>query len=82
MNRKEFLDYAVDLCSGDNLEGFYESIDEHNGEVARFGDSGPGTAVRLHAFAAQLRKVDAQYQRLTGNASMLPARGFGIRYPQ
>lgn len=66
MTREEFIAYAHEATSADVLEGLYETISEHNGEVAAFGDSWPGALVRIHASIADVRKIERQLARLEG----------------
>jgi hypothetical protein len=68
MTREEFIRYANEALSGEALEPLYEHISEHNGEVARFGDSWPGALVGIHSSISQVKKLEAQLARLEGRA--------------
>lgn len=75
MTRKEFIAYAYEALDGDSLEGLYERISEHNGEVARFGDSWPGALVQIHSSIAWVKGIERQLARLEGR----PERDFRFR---
>lgn len=64
MTQAEFIAYAHEVTSGEALEPLYETIAEHNGEVARFGDSWPGALVHIHASVAQVHKIEATLARM------------------
>ena len=66
MTRVEFIAYANEVTDYDALEGLYEIIMEHNGEVARFGDSWPGAMVRIQAQIAEVKAIERQLARLEG----------------
>ena len=66
MTKEEFIRYAHEMLSPEILEPLYDQIAEHNGEVARFGDSGPGTLLRINASVAQIRGIEKQLARLEG----------------
>lgn len=68
MTRDQFIAYAHDMLSGEALEGLYETISEHNGEVARFGDSWPGAMVSIQARIAEVKRIERQLARLEGRA--------------
>lgn len=72
MTRKEFIAYAHEVLSGKALESLYETISEHNGEVARFGDSWPGALVQLHSSISEVKSIERQLARLEGR----PERNF------
>lgn len=72
MTRKEFIAYAHEVLSGEALESLYETISEHNGEVARFGDSWPGALVQLHSSISEVKSIERQLARLEGR----PERNF------
>lgn len=72
MTREEFIAYAHEALDGDALEGLYERISEHNGEVARFGDSWPGALVQLHSSISEVKSIERQLARLEGR----PERNF------
>lgn len=64
MTREQFIAYAHEVLS--DLEPLYETIAEHNGEVARFGDSRPGALVQIHRRVAEVRSIERQLARLEG----------------
>ena len=68
MTREEFIQYAHGATDFDALEGLYDIISEHNGEVARFGDSWPGALVHIHSSIAQVKSIERQLARLEGRA--------------
>jgi len=80
MTREEFIAYAHEALSDDALEGLYETIGEHNNEVAAFGDSWPGALVRIHASVQEVNAIERQLARLT-NRQPRDFR-FSIRHPR
>jgi hypothetical protein len=68
MTRDEFIRYAREALDPENLEGLYETISEHNGEVTRFGDSWPGALVQIQRQVAEIRQIERQLARLEGRA--------------
>jgi len=72
MTRQEFIRYAHEALDADALEGLYERISEHNGEVARFGDSWPGALVQIHSSIAWVKGIERQLARLENR----PERNF------
>lgn len=64
MTEKEFIAYAHEALSDEALECLYERISEHNGEVARFGDSWPGALVQLHSSISNVKALERQLARL------------------
>jgi hypothetical protein len=64
MTKAEFIRYAHEALDGDALECLYDTISEHNGEVAQFGDSWPGALVRIHASIAEVNAIERQLARL------------------
>jgi hypothetical protein len=80
MTKEEFIAYANEALSGEALEPLYDTIAEHNGEVAAFGDSWPGALVRIHASIADVHRLERQLARLEGR----PERDFrfGVRSPR
>lgn len=68
MTREEFLAYASDATSCEALEPLYETISEHNSEVAAFGDSWPGALIRIHASIRDVKRIEATAARLQGRA--------------
>jgi endo-1,4-beta-mannosidase len=66
MTKEEFIAYANEALSGEALEPLYDTIAEHNGEVAAFGDSWPGALVRIHASITDVNRLERQLARLEG----------------
>ena len=64
MTREEFIRYAHEALDYDSLEVLFEMITEHNGEVARFGDSWPGALVSIHSSIAHVKGIERQLARL------------------
>lgn len=64
MNRAQFIRYAREALSPDVLQGLYERIDEHNGEVTRFGDSWPGALASIRRDTEQVLAIERQLARL------------------
>lgn len=69
MNAQQFITYAHGALSDQALEPLYERISEHNGEVARFGDSWPGALLQINSCISTVRKIEAQLARLEGRAA-------------
>ena len=66
MNREQFIRYARLALSPDVLEGLYERISEHNGEVTQFGDSWPGALVSIRRQTEDVHAIERQLARLEG----------------
>ena len=66
MTREEFITYAHDVLADEALEPLYETISEHNSEVAAFGDSWPGALVHIHSSVAEVKNIERQLARLEG----------------
>lgn len=66
MTKDEFIKYANELLSEECMEPLFDQIMEHNGEVARFGDSWPGALVHIRASIRQVQGVERQLARLEG----------------
>lgn len=66
MTKDQFIVYAHDALSPESLESLYETISEHNGEVAAFGDSWPGALVQIRARIDEVKKLERQLARLEG----------------
>ncbi len=64
MSREEFIAYAREVLYGDALEPLYDTICQHNGEVAAFGDSWPGALIEIQASIAEVLKLERQLARL------------------
>jgi hypothetical protein len=79
MTREEFIAYAVEATSEEALEPLYETIDQHNGEVAQFGDSWPGAIPQIQADIAEVKRIERQLARLVGRE---PRNfHFSVRHP-
>jgi hypothetical protein len=79
MAREQFVAYALEETSSYRLESLYETIAEHNGEVAAFGDSWPGALVRIHSSIDHIKQVERQLARLQNRAPR--DFGFRVRHP-
>jgi hypothetical protein len=66
MNRAQFIRYAREALDPDVLEGLYERISEHNGEVTQFGDSWPGAMISLRSQIDHVHAIERQLARLEG----------------
>lgn len=75
MTKDQFISYAHEALSGEALESLYERISEHNGEVARFGDSWPGAMVQIQSSISHVKKLERQLARL----EQRPERDFHFR---
>ena len=64
MTQDEFVKYAHNAVSFDALEGLYDVIAEHNGEVSAFGDSWPGALYPIHAQIAEVQSIERQLARI------------------
>jgi hypothetical protein len=80
MTRNEFIAYAHEVLADDALEPLYDTISEHNGEVARFGDSWPGALVHIHASIAEVKSIERRLAQLEGREPR--AFRFAVRSPQ
>lgn len=80
MTDKEFAAYAHEALSEEALECLYDTIAEHNGEVARFGDSWPGALVRIHANVAEVHAIERQLARIERRAPR--EYRFNVRSPR
>lgn len=79
MTKEQFIAYAHEALSGEALEPLYETISEHNGECAAFGDSWPGALVRIHSSIADVKKLERQLARLERRAER--DFRFNVRHP-
>jgi hypothetical protein len=75
MTKEQFIAYAHEALSDEALEPLYETISEHNGEVAAFGDSWPGALIQIHSSIDQVKKLERQLARLERR----PERKFHFR---
>jgi hypothetical protein len=64
MTRDQFIAYAHEVTSGEALEPLYEQLAEHEGEIARFGDAGPGRTTLLLEACREVRAIERQLARL------------------
>jgi len=62
MTQAEFVAYAHDCLS--DLECLYDTIAEHNSEVAAFGDSWPGALVRIHKGIREVKRLERCLARI------------------
>lgn len=72
MTRDEFIAYAAEYLFGEGVECLYENISQCQSEINAFGDSGPGTMLRLGEHIAEFNKVADRYTALTGNNVIRP----------
>ena len=79
MTRDEFIKYAYEVLDPESLEGLYDTISEHNGEVAAFGDSWPGALIQIHSSIDQIKKIERQLARLEGRLER--EFHFQVRHP-
>lgn len=66
MTRDEFIAYASEYLFGEASHSLCEMIAEMQNEINMFGDSGPGSALRLREILDDYNKIANQYERLTG----------------
>lgn len=64
MSRNEFIAYAHEVTSPNALESLYETISQHNAEVAAFGDSWPGALVEIRKDIKELKQIESTLARL------------------
>lgn len=62
MTQAEFVAYAHEMLN--DMECLYDTIAEHNGEVAQFGDSWPGALVRIHKQIREVKRLEACLARI------------------
>ena len=79
MTKEEFIEYAHEALDGEAMEPIYETISQHNAEVAQFGDSWPGALIRIRAMVDSANKLEATLARLEGRAPR--DFRFGVRHP-
>lgn len=66
MTVTDFIEYASEYMFGEGCEGLYENISQCASEIAQFGDSGPGTMLRLGEHIAEFNKIADRFTALTG----------------
>lgn len=66
MTAKQFISYAEEMLFGEGTECLHERIAEVQGEINMFGDSGPGSMLRLRESVTLYNNVAARYEQLTG----------------
>lgn len=66
MNATQFVAYAQEVLFGEAAEPLFEQISEAAGEIAMFGDAGPGALYRLRESVAEYNAIGRQWARLTG----------------
>ena len=64
MTRDEFIAYAHGLLDPEGMECLYDTIAQHNSEVAAFGDSWPGALVKINEDVQLCNNVERQLARL------------------
>ena len=80
MTRNEFIQYANEVLDPEGMEGLYETISQHNGEVAQFGDSWPGAMIQIQGSINHIVGVERRLAKLQGRAPR--EFRFGVRGPQ
>lgn len=65
----DFLFMAEELIFGEGSEHLYESIAEIQSEINMFGDSGPGSMLRLRQQIQEYNSIAQRYTQLTGRAA-------------
>ena len=78
MTRNEFIQYANEVL--DDMECLYETISQHNGEVAQFGDSWPGAMVHIQWHINQVVGIERRLAKLQGREPR--EFRFGVRSPR
>lgn len=66
MDVPDFINYASVELFGEGSEHIYETICQCQSEINMFGDSGPGSMLRLGEQVAEFNKVADRYTQLTG----------------
>ncbi len=66
MTADEFVAYAHDVLFGEATEPLFEQISQYEGEVAMFGDAGPGAGLQLRQSIEEYDKIARRYEKLTG----------------
>lgn len=72
MNFDEFVAYAEEALFGESTEYIYETISQCQSEINLYGDSGPGTMLRLSEIVADFNRVADRYTKLTGQIVQRP----------
>ena len=68
MTVPQFISYAHEVLRGEGAEYLYERIAEIRGEIAQFGDAGPGALFHLRPAVAEFNQIAARYEQLTGHS--------------
>ena len=71
MSAAEFIDYAHDYLY-EGSECLFDNITQCASEIAMFGDSGPGSMLRLGEQVGEYNRVADRYTALTGNVVHRP----------
>lgn len=66
MTRDEFIVHAREALSPEALEPLFETIAQHNSEVAAFGDSWPGAIVDIRKAIRSAHRLEETLARLEG----------------
>ena len=66
MTKHQFIVYAEEVLFGEGVECLYERIAEIRGEIARFGDAGPGSLYRLSKDIQSYNRIGERWAALTG----------------
>lgn len=66
MSDDEFVAYAREYLFGEGIVALYEQIGEVQNEMNMFGDSGPGTSLRISESIAEFNKIADSLQAITG----------------
>ena len=72
MTKDEFISYAAEYMFGEGSEGLFENISQCQSEINMFGDSGPGTMLRLQEHIAEFNSMADRYTALTGQVVQRP----------
>ena len=72
MTKDEFIDYAHEYLFGEGCEGLYENISQCQSEINMFGDSGPGSMLRLSEQVADFNRIADRFTALTGTVVQRP----------
>lgn len=72
MTAEQFVEHAGEYLFGDGSEGIHENICQCQSEINMFGDSGPGSMLRLGEQVADFNRVADRYTALTGQVVQRP----------
>lgn len=68
LTKDQFVEMAREYIFGEGCEGLYENISQCQSEINMYGDSGPGTMLRLQEQIGEFNNIADQYERLTGQS--------------